>query len=277
MPKYPDAVWRPVDRYQQGELRIRIQPRRFVHHTAVSAAASMHDFFNQDGQPTPHFYVNETGGLEQYIDTDYRATACLDGNHDCIAIESWDNGAPGGKVPPWTGGQVETIAKLLAWCHSVHGIPLERLSSSKPGTTGVGWHRHGCDGNFGHPLGSLLGGRVDGGERWTESFGKQCPGDAKIRGVVALIIPRAIQIKSGDDDMQFNDEIPGTDGKTVGDALRGVFTLREQFAVFRANDADRDAALLAAVDALPDRQLSKKEVRDALARELAATTTEGTP
>lgn len=264
MPKYPGATWRPVTRYQSGPLRIPITPRRFVHHTAVSAATSMHDFFDQDGQATPHFYVNAQGKVEQYIDTDYRATACLDGNDDCIAIESWDGGPSafkGGASPAWTDAQVEACAQLVAWCHKTHRIPIVRLVSSVPGTRGVGWHRQGIDGDFGHPPGTLLGGRVDGGEHWSESVGKVCPGDEKIRGVVDLIIPRAKQIAAGDD-------MSAQDVQEIKDLVRSeadrvVKILRSQ----GARSAKRNARVLAAIDALPD-AATKRDVRHVVADEL---------
>lgn len=203
----------------------------------------MHDFFNQDGQATPHFYVSKTGDVEQYIDTDYRATACLDGNDDCIAIESWDGG-PGAfehGSPEWTDAQVESLARLLVWVCEKHGIPLVELPSSRPGTTGVGWHRQGIDGNFPQPPGRLLGGRVTGGERWSESAGKVCPGDNKIRGVVDKILPRAVEILNGDDDMQLTDKV-NKGGDTVGDALRAVLAMRtglnKQLSSLRKSVAD---------------------------------------
>jgi hypothetical protein len=223
------GIWRPVDRYQHGPLHIPIVPRRLVFHTAVSSASSLHDFFNVPGRPTPHFYVNKIGVIEQYIDTSYRATACLDGNHDCIAVESWD----GTEIVPWTNAQVEACAWISAYCMTEHHIPVERLRSSKPGTTGVGWHRLGIDGNFADPPGTLLGGRVKGGEHWSESFGKLCPGDPKILGVVNRIIPRAKELLMNGDDMQLSDRLyPAQHGNhtTVGDALRRADHLDERFA-----------------------------------------------
>jgi hypothetical protein len=228
------GIWRPVTRYQSGSLRIPITPRRLVFHTAVSSATSMHDFFEVDGRATPHFYVNEQGVIEQYIDTGFRATACLDGNDDCIAVESWD----GGGIRDWTADQVEACAKIAVFCKTEHNIPLDRLPSSKPGSQGVGWHRLGIDGNFDQPPGQLLGGRVDGGEHWSESFGKLCPGDPKIHGVVDKIIPRARQLLADRNEMQLSDDLyPADDHNdtTIGDALRRADHLDE----FRAAVADR--------------------------------------
>lgn len=192
MPHYPGAKWRPVDRYQVAPLKVRSAgQRRLVLHTAVSSAESMHDFFNVAGKATPHFYVNDRGDLEQYIDTDFCGTANLHGNFDSICVESSDEA---GTRHTWTLAQVESIARLAAWLNKTHGIPLIQLPNSRPGSTGIGWHRHGIDGDFADPPGHLLGGRVEGGEVWTLSPGKVCPFDGKILGAVHSIIPRAREV-----------------------------------------------------------------------------------
>jgi hypothetical protein len=228
------GIWRPVDRYQSGSLRIKITPRRLVFHTAVSSATSMHSFFNVSGRATPHFYVNEAGVIEQFIDTGFRATACLDGNNDCVAVESWD----GGHERDWTALQVEACARIAVFCHTEHNIPLDRCPSSKPGSQGVGWHRLGIDGDFPQPPGQLLGGRVDGGEHWSTSTGKECPWTIKIHGVVDKIIPRARQLLTDGDDMQQSDDLTpldDTQDETVGYSLRTVLKLPEQIAAVKAD------------------------------------------
>ena len=267
--KFPDAEWRPVTRYQSGSLHVAMKPRRLILHTAVSSASSMHDYFQVDGRATPHFFVNDHGKGEQYIDTDFRSSANLDGNYDCITVESSDNYPwANGEVPDWTPAQEEWLAGLMVWCHREHGIAIERLPSSAPGQNGIGWHRLGIDGNF--PTG-LLAGRVANGERWSESDGKICPGDRKIRGIVDRIIPRAKNLLNGDDMPGFDDKIPGTDGKTMGDALRASLQTKEALKDFRANVSERDrkvkADLLAAIDALPE-GASRQEVRKIVSAQL---------
>ncbi len=267
--KFPGATWRPVTRYQSGPLREPMNPRRLIFHTAQSGSSTMHSFFNVDGQATPHFFVNDRGEAEQYIDTDFRSSAVLDGNHDCITVESSDNFPwADGQVPDWTPAQDEWLAELIVWCHQKHDIPIERLPSSVPGKSGVGWHRLGIDGNF--PDG-LLSGRVAAGEHWSTSGGKVCPGDRKIRGIVERIIPRAQELMNGDDMPSFNDEIPGTDGKTFGDALRASLQTKEALKAFRTNVFERDqqakADMLAAIDALPE-GATRKEVRQIVSRQL---------
>jgi len=266
--KFSGADWRPVTRYQSGSLRVPMTPRRLVFHTAVSSAATMHEYFNVSGRATPHFYVNDNGKAEQYIDTDFQSSANLEGNHDCITVESSDNYPwADDEVPDWTSAQEDWLVRLIVWCHEQHGITIQQLPSSKPGSTGIGWHRLGIDGNF--PSG-VLSGRAGGGEQWSTSTGKECPGDRKILGIVKRIIPRAHDVMSGDDMPSFNDEIPAANGKTMGDALRAALQTAEALKVLRANLLERDlktrAALLAAVDELPE-GASRKDVREAVARQ----------
>lgn len=259
MARYHAAKWRPIPRYAAGgSVHVPMDaPRRLVYHTAVSNATSLFDLFNIDGEPVAHFYIAEDGSVEQYVDTNVRASAELDGNHDCIGVESWDGatGFHGTDGPAWNDAQVEAAAQLAAWVNKTHGIPLRRLLTSRPGSTGVGWHRLGIDGDFPQPAGQLLGGRVSGGETWTTSPGKICPGDSKIRGVVDEIIPRAIEIQQGDDmsaaDVQAIEKAIAADGDKTRSAL----------ATFRANEVKRYKALQSAIDGITTTGLSADQVK----------------
>lgn len=212
MARYPGAAWRPVDRYRLGQ-RLAVPMVRYdavVGHTAVSAATpSMHSYFNVSGRATPHVHFGRDGECEQYIDTDLRSSAVLNGNHRCITWEAWD-GFPDAwsadVCPPYTDAQVEAMAQFCAWVHETHGVPLVQMPNSRPESQGIGWHRLGIDGNFPQIPGRLLGGRVTGGETWTLSTGKTCPTDLRIAQFPKQIIPRAIEISEGDD-MPTADEI----------------------------------------------------------------------
>ena len=202
MPIYPRARVRLIDRYRPGGSAGGAMPtcHRLVLHTAVSAAPSLFDFFNRPGNPVAHFYVVADGSVEQYVNTDRRSSAVLNGNHDAISVETQDKGGPfpewsGSNVPAWTKEQVRALAEIAVWCHRHHDVPLHRLYSSRPGRKGVGWHRLGINGNF--PRRGLLRGRVPGGELWSETFGKSCPGDRRIRQVVAEVLPMARRIERG--------------------------------------------------------------------------------
>lgn len=204
MARYPAGEFRLVERYGPGGSAHRpdFTPRRLIFHTAVTTnTPSNHAFFNTPGNATPHFFVGRDGEVEQYIDTKFGSGANLDGNHDCVTVESWDGLTPQmpvGAGPRWTDEQVEALALLAVWCLATHDIPLARLPSSRPGTRGIGWHRLGIDGDFLQPPGQLLGGRVQGGEQWSEAKGKLCPTDTRIRQTVEEVIPRAIAIAEGE-------------------------------------------------------------------------------
>jgi N-acetylmuramoyl-L-alanine amidase len=148
-----------------------------------------------------HFSVHHDGTIDQSRDTRYRSGANLQGNHRVIAIENEDHGAAFGRwdtddghaVPPFTAAQIEANAKILAWAHKTHGIPLQLCPNSRSTSRGLAYHRQGIDGNFDdydYP------GRVAGGEIWTKSFGKVCPGDRRI-SARDRILARAKQIVSG--------------------------------------------------------------------------------
>jgi hypothetical protein len=261
MARYPEAKWLPVTRYDVGGANhiAMSKARRLVLHTAVSDSDSLFGLFNTPGNPVAHFYVREDGTLEQYVDTDIRSSAVLEGNYDSITVESWDGGPGkfhGTDGPPWTEAQLDALAALAKWCSEKHGIPLRQLPSSLSGTSGVGWHRQGIDGNF--PPG-ILAGRVPNGEHWSPSAGKSCPGDTRIRQVVDEVIPRAK-----------GDEMSAQDIKDLKAAQ--VTQADRIIAVVRATaqaDKDRDAAIIAAIDGIPDDKFSKAKVREALAAVLA--------
>lgn len=147
-----------------------------------------------------HFSVHADGDIDQSRDTAYRSAANLDGNHRIIAVENEDHGPPfprwsGSNVPPLTEAQINANARILAFAHVEHGVPLQLAPDSQPRSRGLCYHRQGIDGNFGS---YRYGGRVSGGEVWTKSRGKVCPGDARI-AQVPLILARAKAIVNGEE------------------------------------------------------------------------------
>jgi hypothetical protein len=150
-----------------------------------------------------HFSVKANGEIIQSRDTRYRSGANLNGNHRVIAIENEDHGprfggwntSDGHAVPALTPEQVESNAKILAWAHRVHGIPLQLCPDSRSTSKGLAYHRQGVDGNFGD---YDFPGRVADGETWSSSRGKVCPGDRRI-SQRTQILARAKDIVNGDD------------------------------------------------------------------------------
>jgi hypothetical protein len=185
---YPGAIRKVVERHKTPMARYR----GVCNHVAVSEAASLFGYFDQDGNPTSHFYVRRDGVTEQYVNTLYRAPAQLEGNPSMISIET-QGGVTNIDTEPWTAAQVERLASIARWTHEVHGIPLVRMADSLPETRGIGYHRLGVD-----PW------RVDGGELWSKAYGKVCPGDGKI-AQIPHIIERARQSAEGDGTMAWTD------------------------------------------------------------------------
>jgi hypothetical protein len=190
MAVYPGAIYLPLDaQYLPG--RKLYAHNRCQLHVAVSNAKSLFSFFNQPNRPSSHFYIRKDGIVEQYVDTDYRAEADLEGNDASISVET-QGAYPGGiaNTEPWTPEQLVAIAKLFAWLVKTHGIAAKMATSSQRDSSshGLSWHRLGIDGAF-PPLPSILAGRIQrgGGMRYSYSRGKACPGNAKIEQIPGIL------------------------------------------------------------------------------------------
>jgi hypothetical protein len=169
-------------------------------------------------QHTPPTSPYADGRILQSRDTRFRSGSNRNGNHRIIAIENEDRGPAFGKwegghgVPAFTSEQVESIARICAWAHDTHGIPLVPCPDSKPTSRGIAYHRQGIDGNW---AGYAFSGLVPGGEVWTFATGKVCPGDRRIKQIPA-IIARAKEIIE-EEDMPTLDEIEGLLTKKRGE------------------------------------------------------------
>ena len=165
----PDAEW-------QGEHSPKVPMYEYdivCIHTIVGYAPA----------DAAHFSTKADGTILQSRDTAYRSAANLNGNHRVIAVENEDHGPRFGGTPtlpkwvPLTPEQVEACARILAWAHAEHGVPLQLCPDSRPNSRGLAYHRQGIDGDFSN---YEYPGRVAGGETWTLSPGKVCPTDARI-------------------------------------------------------------------------------------------------
>lgn len=184
MARMPGATWNGPH-HDNGVMR-KDGPNVVCFHTIVG----------HDPAPAAHFSVGAYGELTQSRDTEFQSAANYQGNPRVIAVETEDTGEPFPQwssdhdVPAWTDAQVERCAEIAAWCYREHGIPLVLAADSKVGSAGVAYHRMGIDGNFAAE-GFAYGGRVSGGEHWSTSTGKACPGDARITQVIEKVIARA--------------------------------------------------------------------------------------
>jgi hypothetical protein len=149
------------------------------------------------------------GAVYQWQDRSHSADANLDANPRAISIETADN-APGAArdIQRWTPKQAAALVDLIAWecspaahadcppswaCHG-HGIPARLVPDSRPGRRGIAYHRQGVD-----PW------RVSGGQKWSTSRGKECPGPVRIGQLVEEIIPAVRAKLEGEDDVSETD------------------------------------------------------------------------
>jgi hypothetical protein len=192
--RYRSCVWKPLNNRSSRALQKDI----LCWHTMVSTSmAGTWTYFNtgaggrgvySHGLLGGGWGVDARNGLDgvcwQAQDTNLRAASNLDGNWHVIAFETADNAAR--PIQPWTPKQCAKIVEVCVEANQVDGIPLLIIPDSRVGRRGVGYHRLGCD-----PY------RVAGGELWTSVYGKDCPTDARIRQLPALVDQARIIVAGG--------------------------------------------------------------------------------
>ena len=275
MSRYPSAKWRPLaaDPSHQAPMS---RHDGIVLHTMAGSLAGTEAMFLQSGftGTESHFGVGADGTVFQWVDTSRRADANLSGTWRLLSVETADTGPPfpswaGSNVPAWTEAQLDAIAGIVAWAAAEHDFPIEPMRSSRASERGVGWHRLG-----------IVPWKVAGGEAWSESTGKACPGDRRIAQVPA-VIRRARAIAAGGDDLPNPAELLRAEvakdvslKQAVREMHKDVAAFKKAFKEFRDNELTRDrkraketeartAKVLAAIDTIkmPD-GMTKQEFRD---------------
>lgn len=230
MKRYPDADWKPLG--DQTEPAMTGHDLVIVH-TMVGYMYSTDIMFRSGGYSgtESHFGTggawgsdatrNLDGVVWQWQSLGYQADANLQANPIAISIETADNApASASDILKWTPKQVDALARLIAWlcsksahsecpsdwtCHT-SGIPLKLVNDSKPGRRGVAYHRQGID-----PW------RVSGGQQWSTSYGKECPGPKRIGQLTSEVLPLALEYQGGT--MATAAEVWKTDGLIEHEAL----------------------------------------------------------
>jgi hypothetical protein len=177
MARMSGATWRPVPNCTKGG---QDEVRGVVLHIMEGTLDGSDSWFrNASSQASAHFGVGKDGRIYQWVDTADRAWAQAAGNRTWLSIEH--EGHSGDAL---TWAQLAATARIVAWAHATHGVPLQ-LADSVTGR-GIGWHGMG---------GAAWGGHYD------------CPGNP-IKGQRPAIITAA---KSGtssqEEDMPTADEI----------------------------------------------------------------------
>lgn len=199
MPRYPGAIYRPLAAKET-------QPAMKRHdvvclHTMVGSLASTDAMFHEGGYTgtESHFGVGGIWGADaakgydgkvfQWQDTAFTADANYQGNPRVLSIETADNAPQLARdVRPWTAKQLEAIVQLVAWLCRTHSIPAVLIHDSKPTSRGIGYHALGVEHSLG--IDKAPGFLITGGERWSTSVGKECPGAQRIAQVKTIIVPR---------------------------------------------------------------------------------------
>ncbi len=197
--KYPAAAYRPLAT-TQGQAKMARHDIVCLH-TMVGNLTSTDSMFHANGWggTESHFGVggkwgpdlknNYDGRVFQWQDTTFSADANYEGNRRIISIETADN-APelAADIQEWTPKQLDAIVRLVAWACKTYMIPAVLVPDSKPTRRGIAYHRQGCEHSSG--IGRVPGFLVTGGERWSTSLGKECPGTRRIAQLQSIVIPR---------------------------------------------------------------------------------------
>lgn len=188
MALYPGAVKRLIPRHNRVAIA---RYRRVNLHVAVSNGYSLYGHFAK-AAVCSHFYVRDSGVVEQYIDTRFMSKADYHGNDSTISIET-EGGVTNVNSEEWTDEQVIAIVQLWMWLRKTHDIEnrIATGTNTTAASEGLSWHRLGVQGNFAGRPG--LASKSYGGIKYSLSKGKECPGDAKINQ-----IPEIFALSNGD-------------------------------------------------------------------------------
>lgn len=172
MSLYPEA---DVKLLPANDRQAKITPMAIIVHSAAGRGSLHGWWLNPLSKGLEcHFWVSDTGRVEQYMDTTVRADANGEANSFAISIETESTREA---TERWTPAAAAAITKLIAWLCREHVIPAEIMAHKT--APGLGWHVM-----FGAP------------GPWTKARGKTCPGPARIPQFVGEIVPR-VQAATG--------------------------------------------------------------------------------
>lgn len=267
----PGALWAPVD---VGNRPARRKGRGFIAHVAVSESKKLvpGPLNSRPADWTFYFPKEPIDGKHRFfqmIDFDLQCWSSAAGNLTCPAGES-QGGVVNPEGEPWTENQMESIAIVYAFGMEHEGWPGQLMPDSRPASRGLGWHRLGID-----PW------RVPGGEVWSSSRGKICPGDAKIAGM-ATILARARELRHGSPSPNpEEDVVDQATMEAIADAVwakalkgQGRTALSQPISAERVLVESRqigsaNGKLVAALAAKDPAQISAADIADAIPEDIA--------
>lgn len=187
-----------------------------VFHTMVGPLKAVDNYFRTQTSDCSHWGVgnardNTDGVIYEWIDPDHVGAATLNGNWRVLAVECADNGAE--PIEPLSPKQLEACANIAVYAFKNYGVPLVPATNSLSSARGIAYHRLGID-----PW------RVAGGEQWSRSTGKICPGPNRISQIPAIIARAkdilAQKIDTEEDDMAIIDSFSDAALSQIGNAVK---------------------------------------------------------
>ena len=177
--RYPDAVWRPPPGMYVGPVRQKTD--LVIWHVDAGNAESLYGWWNQagSGQNGSHFFVKKDGTVEQYAPIDRIVWTSGNGSLRSVGIET-----QGYAAGEWTPAQRAALIKLTRWLCSVLGIPRVMAPNSKLTSRGIGWHRQGVPATQAQKANKVS---QTGGELWSSSVGKVCPGPDREKQIPHMV------------------------------------------------------------------------------------------
>lgn len=170
----------------ESDQQQAIRPTQLIVHSIVApwTPERTYEYWRDSTNLESHFGVGYDGSTAQYIGTETRADANAGANRrpdgtGAVSVETASNTTA---TDAWTDAQIDAIARIAVWLHERHGMPLKVCTSHS--APGIGYHRM-------FP-------------QWSTD-GTACPGPARVRQFTEVLMPRILQLASGqsekDDDM----------------------------------------------------------------------------
>lgn len=128
-------------------------------------------------------YTDSVGIMQQMCPITSQVNGTKNGNYRNNTHEAWNPSSGDLNESRYTDQQAERFADWLSWRAQVHDFVIQDMLNSLPSSHGVGVHRYGITAYS--PWNQV------GGEVWSDSSNKLCPGTARIAQVKNEIIPRA--------------------------------------------------------------------------------------
>jgi len=136
MARFDCAQWRPISTNMGGSLGPNLG--LVLHHAVMNG--SLFNFFNNPAnQVSAHFWVSQSGLIEQYVDTDRVAWHGKSLNTRYVGVETEGCTAAFNYAEPMSQAMVNALANLYGEGHKRHGWPF--ALSNSDGQPGFGFHR----------------------------------------------------------------------------------------------------------------------------------------